>query len=367
MFEYITGGGLLAEPIPPSLAREGGLMLGALLRDLADIPGVRPVALRDARLAVPPDLSQRVEWIWLDRHADAEQCFRKQVALAEAVWPIAPETGGILERLCQWVEPAGKPLLTSPATAVRLTASKRETLRRLAPFWRGDTDCRSGFSPIPPPDDMPCRAEARPTPAPRRRPGVMVVPTVPVEKGAGLGFPLVVKPDDGVGCEGTRIIATRKDWQAFLANPPAGRYIAQPFLEGESLSLSALFAAGRACLLTCNHQHIARQDSGFVLTGCGVNAAHQWRDEFESLAARIAAALPELWGYAGVDVIRSERGLTVLEVNPRLTTSYAGLREALGANPAELVLNLWRQGRLPECPAYSSNVVEISLESSHAH
>lgn len=338
VFEYITGGGLLAEPLPPGLAREGGLMLEALLRDLADIPGVRPVAMRDVRLAVPPELAGRVEWIWLDRNDEAEPCFREQIALADAVWPIAPETGGILEKLCGWVEAAGKPLLTSPAAAVRLTASKLDTLGRL-----------SGC-------------------------GVPVVPTeaffsMATEKGAGtvLNLPIVVKPDDGVGCEGTRTIATPDEWRALLDHPPAGSYIAQPLLDGESLSLSALFAAGRAYLLTCNRQRVARRNGGFVLTGCGVNAAHEWRDEFQSLAASIAAALPELWGYAGVDVIRSERGLTVLEVNPRLTTSYAGLREALGENPAELVLNLWRQGRLPEFPAYSSNVVEISLESNHAH
>lgn len=361
VFEYITGGGWLAEPLPPGLAREGGLMLEALLRDLADIPGVRPVAMRDNRLAVPPELAGRVEWIWLDRDDDAERRFREQIALADAVWPIAPETGGILENLCGWVEAAGKPLLTGPAAAVRLTASKRETLRRLAHFYRGEPDCRSGFSLTPSPNDMPCRAEARPTG------GVLVAPTVPIAEGAKLGFPLVVKPDDGVGCEGTRIIASPDEWRALLDHPPAGSYIAQPLLDGESLSLSALFAAGRAYLLTCNRQRVARRNGGFVLTGCGVNAAHEWRDEFQSLAASIAAALPELWGYAGVDVIRSERGLTVLEVNPRLTTSYAGLREALGENPAELVLNLWRQGRLPEFPAYSSNVVEISLESNHAH
>jgi predicted ATP-grasp superfamily ATP-dependent carboligase len=347
VFEYITGGGLLAEPLPPGLAREGGLMLEALLRDLADIPGVRPVALRDARLAAPPELAGRVEWLWLSQGDDAEQRFREQITLADAVWPIAPETGGILENLCALVEAAGKPLLTSPAAAVRLTASKLDTLNRLG---------KHNVSAIPtaplvvPPLGGDCAAIDR--------------------LKAGLradDAPLVMKPDDGVGCEGTRIIATPDEWQAFLDHPPAGSYIAQPLLDGEALSFSALFATGRAYLLTCNRQHIVRRDGGFTLTGCGVNAAHEWRQEFESLAENIAAALPELWGYAGVDVIRSERGLTVLEVNPRLTTSYAGLRGALGVNPAALVLNLWQQGCLPEPPIYFSNVVEIPLESNHAH
>jgi predicted ATP-grasp superfamily ATP-dependent carboligase len=33
----------------------------------------------------------------------------------------------------------------------------------------------------------------------------------------------------------------------------------------------------------------------------------------------------------------------VLEVNPRLTTSYVGLRRAIGVNPAGLVLRLLQQ------------------------
>ena len=33
-------------------------------------------------------------------------------------------------------------------------------------------------------------------------------------------------------------------------------------------------------------------------------------------------------------------GPVVLEINPRLTTSYVGLRPALGRNPAALVLEL---------------------------
>ncbi|MBK1722946.1 hypothetical protein [Thiocystis violacea] len=52
----------------------------------------------------------------------------------------------------------------------------------------------------------------------------------------------------------------------------------------------------------------------------------------------------------------------VLEVNPRLTTSYAGLAEALGINPAELVLGL-QAGRRPaprQAPVGRS--VEICLE-----
>jgi predicted ATP-grasp superfamily ATP-dependent carboligase len=332
VFEYITGGGMRAETLPASLVREGDLMLGALLRDLSEIPEIRLAAFRDARLRLPESAPESVEWIRLDSRSDLETCFREQVDYCDAVWPIAPETGGILERLCHPVSEAGKALLTSPAGAVRIAASKLNTVRRL---------------------------EAH---------GVPVVPTVPLASSREPHFPAVVKPDDGVGGEGARIIETPTDWREFADNPHFQDYVAQPLMEGDALSLSALFAQGEVRLLSCNRQHIARENGGFILKGCGVNIVNNNElDTFRDLAERIASALPELWGYAGVDLIRSERGLHVLEINPRLTTSYAGLRASLGLNPAELVLNLWRHGRLPEFAAERREPVEISLEPRHAH
>ena len=64
------------------------------------------------------------------------------------------------------------------------------------------------------------------------------------------------------------------------------------------------------------------------------------RARYEPLAERIAAAIPDLWGYVGVDLIDGAAGPMVLEINARLTTSYVGLRHVLGINTAALVLGL---------------------------
>lgn len=323
---------MAAETLPADLVREGELMLAALLADLAEIPAMDIVALRDARLDVPGGLSQGIEWIALNRNADAARLFAEQVAHCDAAWPIAPETGGILERLCRLVEAAGKGLLNSPAAAVRIAASKLATVRRL---------------------------EAH---------GVPVVATMPLDGSPPVPkFPLVAKPDDGVGCEGTRVLETAEAWREFLGTLQANNYLVQPWVEGEALSLSALFADGEAKLLSINRQHIVRENGGFALKACGVNAVNTEFAQCEDLAGRIAAALPELWGYAGVDLIRTQNGPRVLEINPRLTTSYAGLAASTGLNPAELVLNLWRQGSLPKLDSARRQPVDIVLEPHHGY
>ena len=38
----------------------------------------------------------------------------------------------------------------------------------------------------------------------------------------------------------------------------------------------------------------------------------------------------------------------VVEINPRLTTSYVGLRQSLDLNPAELILSIWQNREFPE-------------------
>jgi predicted ATP-grasp superfamily ATP-dependent carboligase len=333
VFEYVTGGGMAAETPSPSLLREGAAMLAALLDDLLEVPGIRVLALRDARLPVPDGWPAGIEWAAPGLGADAERRYAELLAQCDAAWPIAPETGGILERLCHLAEAAGKPLLTSPAAAVRVAASKLETARRL---------------------------EAR---------GVPAVATAPLAAAPEPRLPCVVKPDDGCGCEGARIITTPEDWRRFASCPIPGDYVVQPLVEGDALSLSALFADGKAGLLSVNRQRVARQGGGFLLRGCVVNAAHEGFDRYADLAGRIAAAFPELWGYVGVDFLSTAQGPQVLEINPRLTTSYAALKASTGLNPAGLVLDLWRSGGLPRLapPRRVPVDVDIDLERGHEH
>lgn len=333
VFEYITGGGMLGEEIPPALAQEGELMLAALLRDLSELPEVRrAVVLRDARLPLPDQTLFGVVWVLVASQDDLEHRFEDQIACCDAVWPIAPETGGILERLCRRVESAGKTLLTSPGDGVGLAASKLATIKRL------------------------------------EKKGVPVVSTHAPSESNPWPFPWVVKPDDGVGCEGARIFETEGQWKAWRAEiDDLARYVIQPLIEGEPLSLSVLFAYGKALLLSCNRQRIVRSRGGFALSGCEVGAIRTGLAAYRALADRIAEAVPELWGYAGVDLIQSGQGPKVLEINPRLTTSYAALRQSLSINPAALVLELWRGGTLPDFDAQSARPIEIHLEPRDEH
>ncbi len=284
---------MAAEALPAGLVAEAECMVAALRRELTS---ERLVLLRDVRLS---PLRQQTNETCLPVTSPAAFTAAWSQALTEVawVWPLAPETGGVLADLSAEVAAAGKGLLGSRPEAVRLSGDKYATFRRLeekaipcVPTWRAD-----GFD-------------------------------------GGLPPPWVVKPADGVGCDGVRLVTE--------ARPPATGLI-QPYLDGEFLSLSAVFAAGAGVCLSVNRQRIEIEAGIFHLRGCEVNAL-PLTDAWQELVSRIAAAIPGLWGYGGIDVIRTATGPVVVEINPRLTLSYAGLREALGVPLAPEIVALAR-------------------------
>ena len=65
-------------------------------------------------------------------------------------------------------------------------------------------------------------------------------------------------------------------------------------------------------------------------------------DRATELGTKAITALPPTIGYVGVDLILTEDSTadSVIEVNPRLTTSYIGLREIAETNLAEVMLSI---------------------------
>jgi predicted ATP-grasp superfamily ATP-dependent carboligase len=300
-YEHITGGGLLGQPGVAALAPEGEWMLRALVHDLAALPDVEVVVMRDPRVTLDLPVAQHVpqsaEELW--------PTFRRVAREADAVWPIAPEHDGILERVSREILQAERTLLGSRPEAVRTTSSKLRTAALLAAA------------------------------------GIGTIPTFADEESVPDGVhQIVVKPDDGAGCQETRLFLDRTRLRLWLREHRRAAWVFQPFLHGAALSLSVLCRDQRALLLACNRQHISISDERFEFSGVSVNAIADRDGRYARLASAVIRALPGLWGYVGIDVIDTAAGPVVVEVNPRLTTSYAGLRRALGINAARLVLEL---------------------------
>jgi predicted ATP-grasp superfamily ATP-dependent carboligase len=330
VYEYITGGGLNGRPLPSSLAQEGDLMLQALLRDLAALPAIEVWVCRDARLPLPR-CGETVRVLPVREGEAMDALFDRWMHECDAVWPVAPETGALLEDVCARVHAAGKLLLTSPVEAVRICGDKLRTFERLQQYA------------IPAVPAMPLPGNL---PRPDRR--------------------WVVKAKDGADCADTTIIDDAADYRSVKAVlHDADNFILQPFTPGKPASLSCLFKHGEASLLSYNEQQIAVRGRHFELLGCIVNAPCPDWERYRQLAGQVAQALPALWGYAGIDMLETSAGPLVLEINPRLTTSYAGLRQALHANVAQQVVDLLHAGLPPT--GRRGQPVTVSIPKDYAH
>ena len=323
LFEYATGGGFCdlcdGDGHSPALAREGELMLRALGAGLAAMDDVRLITVRDKRLP-PPDYPTEVAWVHEGRGWRATVA--RALDAADAFWPVAPETGGLLADLCRLAQERRRLLLNSPASVVEEAGAKHRAFLRL------------------------------------RRHGVRCVDTRRLED---FCFPcdrdMVVKPDDGVGCEATYLLRAgdtpppdlpvrrgadhygRRNGNASPSRNGGG-YLCQPYWPGDVASLSVVYAPAAAPrILGVNRQEVALQGRRFRLRACHVNALAHRALDFERLAAGVQRGFSGIVGYVGIDfIVAGDDTLHVLEVNPRVTSSFVGLAASTGVNPCAEVL-----------------------------
>jgi predicted ATP-grasp superfamily ATP-dependent carboligase len=199
--------------------------------------------------------------------------------------------------------------------------------------------------------------------------GVAVIPTYSPDESLPDGpGAWVVKPDDGAGCRNTRLFSDRGAALAWIRASTAEGYVLQPFVAGKLGSMSMLCCDGVARVLSCNLERVAMRDNQFHFLGSTVNGLDDADGALDRLAQQVAAAVPSLWGYVGVDFIlpdwrAAERGPVVLEVNPRLTAAYAGLHASIGCNPAGLVLGLLNGPAGMPAPVANRRAVSVDVDA----
>ena len=156
-------------------------------------------------------------------------------------------------------------------------------------------------------------------------------------------YPAVLKPVDGAGSVDTFYLDGPGELSEDARRMP--RALLQPFVPGEPMSASFLVSPeGRSWLIAIGRQRMELRDGRFEYRGGEIpvscpDAADQVR--------RSVAAIEGLAGFVGVDFIWDEqsRRATILEINPRPTTSLVGLCRLL---PAGRLARAWLEACGPQ-------------------
>jgi predicted ATP-grasp superfamily ATP-dependent carboligase len=328
--EFMTGGGLSGRPVPSSLAREGLAMRTAIVADLAAIGYHEIVMTTDIRFAraAPP----RVEVVTLA--PGDTSAFDGLVTSADAVWLVAPETDRCLERLAAHVERKGKILLGSGSAVIREASDKGELPGRLARIAVRHPETVTIDSRVD------ARAAAR-----------------------DLGYPIVLKPRRGAGSRGVNLAHNERELNSALSDLQRVRaadlgtasgahvnrdLVMQRYVRGTPASVSLLVDGCRAVALAVNAQRMSTRH-GFSYLGGWTPLDHPLTTDAADVAIRTCTAFSGLRGCVGVDLVLTDTGPVVIEVNPRLTTAYLGVRAVLDENVAALALGACH-GTLPAQP-----------------
>ena len=298
-------------------------MRNALLQDLAALPYEVCTTL-DARLSPP------THGAYVTVHADEDvwSLWQQQIQAVDAVFLIAPETDNLLHYLTQMAALQGKLVLGCGLEAIEIASNKMATYLALK------------------------QAE------------ITTIATFTVEhwikhEALKKDVTWLAKPNDGAGCAATVSFDDAENLMHWLTHHKKhNSHIIQPFQVGTPASISCVMQQGQAQLLSCNAQIIELNQHTLSFKGVIVNAMREYWQTFELMANQIASAFPSLAGYVGIDVIVNENTVFVVEINPRLSTSYAGLHKATGQNPAELIINTLTQPAY-QWPNLQQNVVTV--------
>jgi predicted ATP-grasp superfamily ATP-dependent carboligase len=309
VYEYLSSGAA-GGAAALSLQTEGWAMLSAMVEDLASCPGVQISTLLDSRRTPPRHWPDRIVAQCVQPAAERD-VFRDLAAAADWSLVIAPEFDGILAERSRWVEEVGGCLLGSSPKAIDETADKL----LLSRVWA---------------------ARGIPTPS------------------LEASYSLVCKPRFGAGSQATFLVHNEEELaharRLAHAEGWSGELMLQQYMPG--LAVSAVFLGGeeKRYSLPAVEQRLS-SDGRFHYLGGRLPLADHLDRRARHLAECAVECVEGLHGWFGVDLIlggaADGSGDAAIEINPRLTTSYLGLRRLACFNLAGALLAVATGAPLP--------------------
>jgi predicted ATP-grasp superfamily ATP-dependent carboligase len=327
IYEHVSGGGFADELIPSSVLSEGFGMLRTLISDFK-AAGHSVTTLLDSRIArvKPPIDADCVVSVFSSQEAQVN--LEKISESADAAYVIAPETDGVLQSLVEIVEQTGAVSLNCPARVIEKVSDKVGFYEFMRKFG---------------------------LPLPETKMFSVADDLKEIKKAirGSLNFPLIFKPSNGVSCCGLSVV--RNEEQVAGAVDKIKRessnkhFLVQELIKGAAASVSLVSTGNDAVPISLNRQDVTIETpeacSGY--SGGSVPFANPLRAEAFKVAEKIVKSFPDFRGYLGVDFVLTKDEAVAIEVNPRLTTSYVGLRRVVNFNPAQAIIDAILKRKLP--------------------
>jgi len=283
------------------MLREGAAMLRAITEDLSVVS--ETVVPLDPRLGLDVNAGQVIEinpsgQLWAQWIAAARDC--------DAALVVIPESGGLLAQGVAMLRAGGVDVIAGSGDFLRAASDKWQTAKIL--YEAG----------IAHPISM--------TLADRRHEAKLRKLTS-----------FVVKPRDGCASHHIRTFDSFVDARSALETD----LILQAKVPGQAVSVSLVASGAKQTILPAVRQTISAETFSY-LGGCGPLESDAQRRAATLASHAVSAMPPTVRGFVGIDLILGETPGDdyVIEINPRLSTSYVGLRRMIHGNLAARLFDL---------------------------
>lgn len=268
-------------------------MWWAVVHDFLADPAVRVVSTWDARLGRCPLQDQRLEVVTIDQPGDDREVCRQLARDCDAAIVIAPETDDVLRQRCADLRSLPLRRLNCDDPTLEICSDKWLTFLKL----RGAK-----------------------------------IPTIETHQldDHPTAFPVVVKLRDGAGSQDMDLLRSEAEWRQWRAGA-RGDFLWQPYVLGRNLSLAGIFQQGELISWLPVTEQLLSSDDKFAWQGSLIPAPGISQVACGELCTKVAEAI-RLHGYVGFDLLwpNHAAGPVVVEVNPRMTSSYVGCSQLYG-------------------------------------
>jgi predicted ATP-grasp superfamily ATP-dependent carboligase len=322
--DYIVGGGFAEEDLPVNILAEGYSILRSCIEQFAQL-GFKIATLIDQRLMQHIRISPIHEFKSVSSHEDFLSGIKDFTDQVDYALTLAPESKGILKDLSSIIVNSQATFLGSNPDSIEQAGDKLKAMNLAKELG---LNVPATFAPS-------CNDSID-----------NILSEVDV-----LGYPLIVKPIDGVGCQGLTKVTNPRDLsyglQAAHAVSSMDNCIVQEFITGTPISTSLLVNGENIVPISINHQNL-RMDSkkkiGDYIGGEVPYNMPKYKDEIIETSVKLVEQM-NLNGFIGVDLVVGEEGVFVIEVNPRVTVPFIAINELSNKNIANELIHVVEKGK----------------------
>ncbi|NHJ85895.1 MAG: ATP-grasp domain-containing protein [Asgard group archaeon] len=323
--DYITGGGFAEDDLPLERLAEGYAILRTCVEQFAQL-GFKIATLIDHRIMEHIRISPIHDFKSVATHEDFISGIQSFSDQADYTLTIAPESKGILKDLAAIITNSNSTYLGSKPESIELAADKLKTMDLAKELG---LNVPATFSPS------------------YNDSFENIINEVDI-----LGYPLIVKPIDGIGCAGLTKANNQNDLRYGLQSAHAAssmeNCIVQEFIEGTPISTSLLANGENVEPISINHQNLRMESLkrvGHYLGGEVPYHIPDYHEEIIESSIKLVEQM-DLKGFVGVDLVVGEEGVFIIEVNPRVTVPFVGLTQITSENLTSNLLSMVDKGKI---------------------